>query len=252
MSQGVKCLSLARKILIVFVLAVISYIASTGLFSSLKAKGYSGLFNSNKPYDLVIKHAFIIDGTGEKAKFRGDIAISKGNIAAVGTIDPIDTPIFDAGGLVVIPAPYPFHKSDSALEHVLASCYPRYRAQDIYFQNEPYQGLNLEQVAEDLGLTVAEAFNVLKDSLGPKAKVYLTNFPKQEEITTMEEYLARLTGYRANYSNKTGQGVIKEGATADLYFFLSKDFDDETLTELFKKGKTPTPLFTMKDGKFVN
>ncbi|MFY9173872.1 MAG: hypothetical protein WAO24_00780 [Peptococcia bacterium] len=245
-------MSLSRKILIAIVLALVCYFVSASIFSNIKANGLNELFHDEHPYDLVIRHATILDGTGQREKYRGDIAIYEGKIVEVGTVGLTNAPVFDAGGLTVIPIPVPFSANENALEHAFSTSYPRFAAEDIYLQNEPYTGNNLEQVAEDLGLSVGEAHETLKRVLGPTAKAYITHIPVQTESTTMEEYLARLTCYRANYSNKIGQGVIKEGADANLYFFLSKDYDEAALTELFKKGKVPEPLFTVRDGVFVN
>lgn len=242
---------LSRKIIIIIALSVLCFIVSTSLFTGLKAKGSSDLFHYEHTHDLVIRHALILDGTGQREKYRGDIAILDGKIVEVGTVSETQAPVFDAGGLTVIPIPVPFSGNENALEHAFSSSYPRYEAQDIYLQGEPYEGNNLEQVAEDLGVTVGEAHEMLKTALGSAAKVYIAHVPVQTEATSMEEYLARLTCYRANYGFREGQGVIKEGADAHLYFFMSKDYNDAKLTELFKKGKVPEPLFTIKDGEFV-
>jgi N-acyl-D-amino-acid deacylase len=54
-------------------------------------------------FDLLIRSAFVIDGTGRDG-FRSDIGISHGRIAAIGTIDPGQAAeTLDASGLVVTP-----------------------------------------------------------------------------------------------------------------------------------------------------
>ncbi len=54
-------------------------------------------------YDLIIKNALIIDGSGE-AGFGGDVAVTAGKIAAVGEqIDGAATETVDAAGLVLAP-----------------------------------------------------------------------------------------------------------------------------------------------------
>jgi N-acyl-D-aspartate/D-glutamate deacylase len=54
-------------------------------------------------YDRIIKNGMIVDGT-RQPRFRGDIAIKNGVIAAIGRIDSKDAPeVLDATGLVVAP-----------------------------------------------------------------------------------------------------------------------------------------------------
>lgn len=53
-------------------------------------------------YDLVIRNAQIVDGTG-KPKFSGDLAVSQGKIAAVGTVDGGGKQEIDACGSLLTP-----------------------------------------------------------------------------------------------------------------------------------------------------
>jgi N-acyl-D-amino-acid deacylase len=53
-------------------------------------------------YDVIVKDAHIVDGTGKKA-YGGDIAVKDGRIAAVGEVSGSATRIIDAGGQVVAP-----------------------------------------------------------------------------------------------------------------------------------------------------
>lgn len=53
-------------------------------------------------YDVIVKDARIVDGTGAKA-YGGDIAIKDGRIAAVGEVSGSATRTIDAGGQVVAP-----------------------------------------------------------------------------------------------------------------------------------------------------
>ena len=53
-------------------------------------------------YDLVIRNATIVDGTGNPA-FEGDLAVEKGKIAAVGEIDGSGRREIDAGGKLLTP-----------------------------------------------------------------------------------------------------------------------------------------------------
>jgi N-acyl-D-aspartate/D-glutamate deacylase len=53
-------------------------------------------------YDLVVKDARIVDGTGRKA-YDGDVAVKDGRIVAVGEVNGTATRTIDAGGQVVAP-----------------------------------------------------------------------------------------------------------------------------------------------------
>lgn len=68
-------------------------------------------------YDLVIKNARIVDGTGN-AWYRGDIAIDKGKIAAIGEIDGRTKKTIDAQGQIVAPGFIDIH---THVEHTISS-----------------------------------------------------------------------------------------------------------------------------------
>lgn len=53
-------------------------------------------------YDLVVKNALIVDGTGQKA-YAGDVAVSDGTIVAIGEVDGEAARTIDAGGQVLAP-----------------------------------------------------------------------------------------------------------------------------------------------------
>src|SRR3954469_14322876 len=63
----------------------------------------ASLFAADQPYDLVITHGHIIDGTGSPW-YSGDIGIRAGRIAAIGNLsDAPRTRTIDAQGKVVAP-----------------------------------------------------------------------------------------------------------------------------------------------------
>lgn len=53
-------------------------------------------------HDLIIRNGEIVDGTGAP-KFRGDVAVKDGRIAAIGKIDGAATRAIDASGAIVTP-----------------------------------------------------------------------------------------------------------------------------------------------------
>jgi len=48
------------------------------IFFCLQSYKQKVIYNSRKKYDLVIKYAQILDGSGEKEVFRGDLGIKDG------------------------------------------------------------------------------------------------------------------------------------------------------------------------------
>src|SRR5262245_53419657 len=53
-------------------------------------------------YDLLIKNGTVVDGTGTP-RYRADVAVSGGKIAAIGKVTDGATKLIDAGDLIVAP-----------------------------------------------------------------------------------------------------------------------------------------------------
>jgi hypothetical protein len=210
-------------------------------------------------YDLVIKHVQILDGTGEKEIYRGDIAVKDGRIAEIGQIASQNHPVFDAGGLTVMPVPPKIEKTDGLAEHLFRTSFPRYPAHYLYFQEdsgEVEEGLNLAQLAQQRGETPEETFYYLQSRLPVTTKVYLVPLELEEQRLQAGDYaLAQLvaycTGFPAMTAGKTDVGMIKPGYKADLSFFISHDYEEETLKRLFLKGECPGAALLLHEGKFV-
>jgi dihydroorotase/N-acyl-D-amino-acid deacylase len=75
----------------------LSFLAALGLL------GPSTRAASVPPYDVLIRHGQVIDGTGAPG-YAADIAIRDGRIAAIGALDDVDaTQVIDAQGMVIAP-----------------------------------------------------------------------------------------------------------------------------------------------------
>jgi len=83
-------------------------------------------------YDLLITNGLIIDGTGS-APYRADVAVSHGDIAAIGSLPGTAQHILDAAGLVVAPGFIDLH-THSDLSFLL----------DPTAQSKVRQGVTLE------------------------------------------------------------------------------------------------------------
>ena len=240
------------KIAIILVFAaLISYGFYFFLFTALQAEEDIQLTRQEITYDLVIKHALILDGTGEKERFRGDIAIKDGRIVEVGSVQEQDFPTFDAGGLTVMPLPVRPVKDDTntVVEHLFKTSYPRYSAYYLYFQDAPYQGFNLAQISRQRGESPQKAFKDLQIQLPDMTKVILVPLELGEE--SLPGLAAYLTGNPAIAMGKYDLGMIKPDYKADLYFFITRDYDEESLKQLFLKGKLPEPALYCQGGKLL-
>ena len=238
-----------KTVILLVIVAVISYGFYFFLFTALNADEDIQITQKETTYDLVIKHALILDGTGEKEKFRGDIAIKDSRIVEVGSVQERDFPTFDAGGLTVMPFPVRPVKDNSVVEHLFRTSYPRYSAHYLYFQDGPYQGFNLAQVSQQRGETPQKTFNALQLELPAMTKVNLVPLELGEE--SLPCLTAYLTGYPATALGKNGLGMIKPDYKADLYFFVAREYDEETLKQHFLKGELPEPALYCREGRLM-
>lgn len=229
-------------------------------FFSLNKGPVSAAETMVQTYDLVIKHAQILDGTGEKAVFRGDIAIKEGKIAKVGYVTEKElkglkkVPVFDAGGLTVMPFPLSQLHTKEVVEHLFRTSYPRYPAHYLFFQEGDYAMRSLLQVAKQRGETPEKTFAALCGQLPVNTKVYLLPLEMDENKLDegsypVEQLVAFQTGDLALAMGAKDVGRIKEGCTADLYFFIAHHYDEKALQEVLLKGELPTLAISCKEGK---
>lgn len=240
-----------KKIAVVGIIGIVTYLLVLNIFTGLRIKGYSYLFRAARPYDLVLKHALILDGSGENEKFRGDIAIKDGYIAAVGYINAKESPSFDAGGLMVIPYPVKIEKNDEVLEHLLSTAYPRFPAENIFLCQPPYEGVSLAQAARAAGRAPAELQQELAAGTKHDAKVLLVKIKVKEGSHSIEEELALLTGLRAEALGLKAIGLVRSGYRANLHIFKNRDYSDEELKRLFATGSFPEPVYRIENGGFI-
>lgn len=237
--------------LIVILVGLSSYLIILNIFTGLKVGGYDYLFTAKEPYDLVIKHATVLNGTGADDSFRADIAVRKGLIVGLGYINPKESPAFDAGGLMIIPSPIKMTACEQTVEHLLNTAYPRYNADEIFLQSSPYEGLSLAEAASAAGLSADKMFDRIKLNSDSEAKVLIAVIEEDSALDEAKEYLARLTGYRADFLGLDEKGIIKDGKLADFYIFKINDYPEEKLLELFKQGAFPEPIYIVQNGKFI-
>lgn len=238
-------------VLIVILVGISSYVIILNIFTGLKVSGYDYLFTAKEPYDLVIKHATVLNGAGADDPLRADIAIRKGLIVGLGYINPKESPVFDAGGLMIIPSPLKVTAGEQTVEHLLSTAYPRYNADEIFLQSQPYDGISLAEAAFAAGLSADKMFDRIRENSESGDKVLIAVLEENSTCDSAKEYLARLTGCRADFLGLDEKGIIKDGKLADFYIFKTKDFPEEKLLELFKQGAFPEPIYIVQNGEFI-
>jgi N-acyl-D-amino-acid deacylase len=102
-------------------------------------------------YDLLIAGGTVIDGSGSPGRI-ADVAISKGKIAAIGTIDRAAArDVLNAAGLVVAPGFIDVHThADDLVEHPLAENFVRMGVTSIVAGNCGSSALNVGDALEEL------------------------------------------------------------------------------------------------------
>ena len=150
------------------------------------------------PYDLLITHAHILDGTGSPW-FEGSVAVRDGKIADVGRLTGATTKrVIDAGGLVVTPGFIDLHShSDYTL------------LVDGTAQSKIRQGVTTEIIGEAA-------------SAGPILPLAAADFDNgtapltqkdgiKRDWTTLAEYFARLDrqGISVNVASYVGSGQVR-------------------------------------------
>jgi hypothetical protein len=238
-----------KKVLVLISIGLISYLVVGQILVFLKQGGYYRLFRATMPYDLVIKHGMILDGSGERDGYRGDVAIREGIIVRVGYVEEKESPTFDAGGLTLIPRPVEVFPDRGAVEHLLKTSYPRYSAEQIFFQHQPYQGLSLAQAAYGEGVKPDVLLARLVAEGRGEEKVLLLPLPEIDHASSIS-VLAALTGHRS-LVQELETGMIREGYRADLCIFPTRAYKEEELRKIFRQGRVPDPVFIVKDGEFI-
>jgi N-acyl-D-aspartate/D-glutamate deacylase/sugar lactone lactonase YvrE len=173
-------------------------------------------------YDLVIRNAKIVDGTGNPW-FLGDVAVKGDRIAAVGGVEGVGEREIDARGLVVAPGFIDMHShSDWVL------------LQDGDAQSKIRQGVTTEVLGE--GSSVAP----FKGKLPPR-EVKVGD--KSTKITTLPDYFKAVekAGISVNVATYVAQGNVWESV-------MGKSFARPTSAEIERMKELVAEA--MKDGAF--
>ena len=160
--------------------------------------GVAGLFAQERSYDVLIRGAKIVDGTGNPW-FSGDIGIKNGQIAAVGRLGNASaTRVIDANGLVAAPGFIDLHTHS---DYTLLA--------DGNAESKVRQGVTLDVIGE--GVSVAPRDGMKPEKLDP-------DDPQKQGLTvdwtTFTGYFQRIMrqGISINVASYAGDEQIRHAA----------------------------------------
>src|SRR5882672_368110 len=126
----------------------IRFSSAPGLFAF-----FLSLAAHSEPYDLVIRHGRVVDGSGNPAFFT-DLAIKDGRIAAIGRITEEAKAEIDAKGLVVAPGFIDVHThADEVAEMPLAENFVRMGVTTVVVGNCGGSTLHVAKLFHDIEQT---------------------------------------------------------------------------------------------------
>jgi hypothetical protein len=200
------------------------------------------LFRARNPYDLVIKNARIIDGTGQEV-YRGDIGIRNNVIMNVGKkLETEGAIIFDASGYTVAPDKVEWPKTLDWLERDLASSLLRYPYHRIIVKeasNPHWIGKSVKALLANEQTTIAQ---LAKDNRGMALIAPKLDEPEADNLFTA---FYRITGWRSELLGKK-TGKIKEGFQAKLVVFNHRLLKDDQIIKYLIQEKLPPIDYIIK------
>jgi len=233
---GVALLSLILSFFVFFIVLEVA-----------KHTGGSEQFRAHNPYDLVIKNARIIDGTGGEI-VHADIGIRGKVIIKVGKNLKTDKArVFDAAGYTIAPNKVEWPEDLDWVKRDLASGlvrYPENRLLIAAAQEKEWQGKSVR--------ALLNGENIIKDVLAHDTTALAwvaprLDLPENSESVVKAFYL--LSGWRGELLNKN-IGKIKEGYPADLVVFNHREIGDEQLLKYLNAEKLP-PIQYLIEGSQI-
>lgn len=212
-----------------------------------KNAGAEDLFRAHTPYDLVIKNARIIDGTGS-AVFRGELGIRKGVIMKIAKqIEGDGLLVFDGAGFTIAPNKVEWPENVGWIQRDLATAVLRYPAHRLIVKETAisnWQGRSVKAILAGGKITVAE----LVKNKNTKVLVAPEMADLEDSNTSINAFYL-ITGWRGEVLNKN-IGKIKEGFPANLIIFNHREIKDNQLLNYLKQEKLP-PVTHIIDGNTI-
>lgn len=165
--------------------------------------------------DLIIRNGWIVDGTGEKKAWRGEVGVKDGKISAVAEhIDDAAVQVLDAKGHIIAPGFLDVHRhTDVVVLH------------DDYGEIELRQGITTV-VGGQCGLSIVPCPDQYKEEMFRFLQPIVGTISTDCGFSTFEEYINKVRehGVRLNYGCCIGNGASRMAAKG-----FESDFNEDDI-----------------------
>lgn len=220
---------------------LISFLISFAGLEAYKNTGNAPALREST-YDLVIKNARIIDGTGEEI-IRADIGISDNKISKISkSLYTNQTKIFDATGFTVAPNKVDWPEDLDWVKRDLSSALMRYPMDRIIIakaKDLSWQGKSVQVILKD---GIFSKNNLAQDLT---AVAWIVPQGDIKVSSDIEQAYYLLSGWRGEVLGKN-VGKVKEGFIADLVVFNHREIDDGQILTYLQAEELPPIEFIIK------
>lgn len=231
-----------KIILSVFLIFLITFLLSFFSLEFAKQKGKDDFFRHANPYDLVIKNARIIDGTGGGV-VEAHIGISDGIIKTVSkNIRRGNANIFDATGYTLMPKMTKLPDEVPWVSRDLPGAMSRFPYYRIFFkasEDKLLAGRSLEAV-------LREGIYKEEDLLEKFSWIVLIA-PDEEELETdtLNKALYKITGWRSDALGIEDLGKILPEYKMEGIFYRTSQIDRTEMLDSLNNEIQPLGQFTI-------
>ena len=234
--------------LLTLLIFLFSFFLSYFSLEFARQQGMDELFRFADPYDLVVKNARIIDGTGTEV-YDSSIGILEGRIKAIGkNIVRGKADVFDATGYTLIPLMVEIPEDSDWVDRDLPGAMSRFPYDRIFFKSSEdpeIAGRSLEVVLRD-GLyredDLRKEFNWM---------VLIAPEPEVAEGDAISSAVYRLTGWRSD-SLGLESGKIREGYLMEAYLYRTRDIYETEFVGILNNEVMPEPDYIIRGNEVID
>ncbi|MGI6225385.1 MAG: hypothetical protein ACOYJ1_03935 [Peptococcales bacterium] len=225
---------------------LLSFFAFFSLLEIYKHSSDAKVFGVQESYDLVIKNARIIDGSGGDV-FQADIGIKDKIIMKIDKrINTKGAKILNATGYTVAPNKVAWSDNLDGVKHSLVSAigrYPDYRIIVAEAQSADWCGQSVQALLSSKNVTREMLIN------DKSALAIIAPQIAKIEGDDISQAFYQLSGWRGELLGED-KGKIKEGYLAQLVVYNHREINDERLLSYLKQEKLP-PIQYIIDGSEI-
>jgi len=241
-TKGEKNMKILKLIGIGFLSLLVSFFVFFAGLEAYKHTSGAQLFRAQNPYDLVIKNARIIDGTGGEI-YRADIGIRDNIIIKIGKrLNTEKAKIFDAAGYTVAPHKVEWVESLGCIKRDLASALVRYPENRIIIskaKNSQWEGKSVKALLSNPAISK----NILEADRS--AVAFISPVLKETEANDINTAYYQISGWRGELLAQD-IGKIKPGFPASLVIFNHRELNNEKLLDYLLQEKLPPLEFAIE------